>query len=166
MRIEVTGRIFSGRCEIQTEWCHARACGALGAVITPDGREIHVCGSCLSEMSRIGAWYLPGTRPMPSIIRRVRDQGATYTPDPDAIKVEPGWAVNRGRCEVQTQACEARECGMVTVVTAPDCTDVWLCGACLETMAVSGAWDLGRNGGAAVAEVKRLAQFETTAPAA
>jgi hypothetical protein len=166
MRIEVTGRIFSGRCEIQTEWCHARACGALGAVITPDGSEIHVCGSCLSVMSRTGAWYLPGTRPMPSIIRRVRDPGSTYTPNPDAIKVEPEWVVNKGSCELQTQWCEAGDSATITAVTMPDCRLLWLCGACLETMAVSGAWDLGRNGGAAVAEIKRLAQFETTAPAA
>lgn len=166
MRVEVTGRIFTGRCAIQSEWCHARACGALGAVITPEGREIHVCGSCLSEMSRMGAWYIPGTRPLPSIIRRVLDEGETYTPNADALKVEPAPVISRGRCALQTQVCEAREWGVLTSVTMPDCRDVWLCGACLERMAVSGAWDLGWSGGAAVAEVKRLTQLEAAASAA
>jgi hypothetical protein len=166
MRIEVTGRIFNGRCQIQTKWCHARACGVLGAVFAGDGKEIHVCGACLSHMADTGAWTIPGSRRQPKPIRRVREEGETYTPKPNALIVEPAPVVNRGRCELQTEQCEAREYGMITAARMPDCRSVWLCGACLETMAVSGAWDLGRNGGAAVAEIKRLTQFETAAPAA
>jgi hypothetical protein len=166
MRIEVTDRVFTGRCQIQSESCHARACGALSAVLASDGKEIHVCGACLSYLARIGTWTIPGSRRQPRPILRVRDEGETYTPKPDALIVEPEPVVNRGRCELQTQSCEARESGTITAVTMPDCRLLWLCGACLETMAVSGAWDLGRNGGAAVAEIKRLAQFETAAPAA
>jgi hypothetical protein len=166
MRIEVTGRIFTGRCQIQSEWCHARACGALSAVLASDGEEIHVCGACLSHMADIGTWTIPGSRRQPPPIRRVRNEGDTYTPKPDALIVEARWVVNRGRCELRTERCEAREYGAITAARMPDCRTVWLCGACLERMAVSGAWDLGRNGGAAVAEIKRLAQFETAAPAA
>ncbi|WP_420127029.1 hypothetical protein [Longimicrobium sp.] len=166
MRIEVTGRIFTGRCQIQTEWCHARACGTLSAVLASDGKEIHVCGACRSRMAATGAWTIPGSRRQPRPIRRVHDEGETYTPGPDALIVEARPVVNRGRCELQTEQCEAREYGVITAARMPDCRTVWLCGACLESMAVSGAWDLGRRGGAAVAEIKRLAQFETVAPTA
>lgn len=166
MRIGITGRIFTGRCQIQTEWCHARACGALAAVLADDGKEIHVCGACLSRMAETGAWTIPGSRRQPKPSRRVHDEGETYTPEPDALVVEPDWVLNKGQCELQTEWCEARESGTITAVTMPDCRLVWLCGACLEAMAVSGAWNLGRNGGAAVAEIKRLAQFDTAAPAA
>jgi hypothetical protein len=96
----------------------------------------------------------------------VRDEGETYIPKPDALIVEAVPVVNRGRCELQAGQCEAREYGMITAARMPDCRLVWLCGACLEGMAISGDWDLGRRGGAAVAEIKRLAQFETAAPAA
>jgi hypothetical protein len=166
MRVEVTERIFTGRCEIQTEWCRARACGALGSVLTPEGREINVCGACLSHMAETGTWTIPGTRRQPRTIPRVREEGQTYTPNVDAIKVEPGWAVNRGRCEMQAEVCEAREGGLISIVMMPNCREIWLCGACLEKMAVSGAWDLGWSGGAAVAEIKRLTKFEAAVPAA
>lgn len=160
MRVEVTDRIFRGRCEVRTEWCRARACGSLGAVATPDGRQINVCGACVSQMTKTGAWTIPGTRPAPWPTRQTLDQGDTYTPNRDAIKVEPRWVLDRGRCEVRTEWCEATECGPITSVTAPDCRDIRLCGACLERMAVSGVWDLGRHGGAAVASMKRLAAAE------
>lgn len=166
MRIEVTGPICTGRCEIQTEWCRARACGVVSAVLTADGARIRVCGACLEEMADTGVWSIPGSRPTPWPIRGARSRGDTYTPRPDAIKVEPGNGINRGRCQVQTEVCEAREWGLIADATLPDCRDIWLCGACLERMAVTGAWDLGRMAGAAVAEMKRLAQFEVPAPLA
>jgi hypothetical protein len=163
MRIEVTGRSFTGRCQIQSEWCHARACGALGAVLAGDGKEIHVCGACLSHMAETGTWSIPGSRRRPRAARRVHDGGETYAPKPDALTVEPEWVLDKGRCELRTEWCEARECGTITAVTMPDCRTMWLCGACLETMAASGVWDLGRNAGAAVAEMKRLTRLEAAA---
>lgn len=166
MRIEVTERIFTGRCEVQTKWCRARACGALGTVRAEDGREINVCGACRSHLAQNGTWIIPGARRQPASIRRVRDEGQAYTPNSNAVMVEPSWVVDRSRCEVQTELCEAREWGLITVVTMPDCRDVQLCGACLEKMALSGEWDLGWSGGAAVAEMKRLAQFQAAVPAA
>lgn len=64
MRIEVTDRIFDGQCEVQTEVCYAREAGPVGTVSTPRG-ELTVCGACLKEMARSGAWEIPGTRPQP-----------------------------------------------------------------------------------------------------
>jgi hypothetical protein len=166
MRIEVTEHIGKGRCTVQTEWCHARACGVVGSVRTPDGTYIMVCGACLEEMADTGAWHIPGTRPTPPALLSVLNPGDCYTPKPGALLVERMCSTDRGRCEVRTEVCEAREWGLITVVTMPDCRDVWLCGACLEKMAVSGEWDLGWSGGASVAEMKRLAQFKAAAPAA
>jgi len=115
-------------------------------------------------MADTGEWYIPGSRPTPWPVRERRNHGDTYTPNADAVIVEPGNAIKRGPCQVQTEVCEAREWGLITDATMPDCRNIWLCGPCLERMAVTGAWDLGRIGGAAVAEMKRLAQFELPAP--
>lgn len=166
MKIEVTGEICDGRCEVQTKWCRARACGAVCIVLTPEKTQIRVCGACLSEMSDLGRWYLPGTRPTPWPLQRHQEGANPYTPSAGALPVEPAPIISRGRCELKTEVCEAREWGVLTLVTLPDCRDVKLCGACLEHMVVSGVWDLGRSGGAAVAEIKRLTQFEAAAPAA
>ena len=166
MRIEITEQIGKGRCAVHTAWCRARACGVVCTVRTPEGAQIAVCGACLEERADTGAWYIPGTRPTPPAIHHVIEGGETYTPNPDALIVEHAPVLSRGRCEVRTQWCEAREWGLLTAVTMPDCRDIQLCGACLEKMALSGEWDLGWSGGAAVAEIKRLAQFEAAAPAA
>jgi hypothetical protein len=69
MRIEVTDRIFEGRCEVQTDICYARDSGAVGTVRTPQG-EVTVCGACLEEMADTGRWEIPGTRPSPRPIQR------------------------------------------------------------------------------------------------
>ena len=164
MRIEVTDRIGMGRCEVRTKWCRARACGAIGTVLTPESARLQVCGACLSHMADTGKWFIPGTRPEPALIRRQRDCDVTYTPNPDAVIVEPVPVLSRGRCEVQTELCEAQAWGVLTAVSMPDCRNIRLCGACLEKKAVSGVWDLGWSGGAAVAEIKRLTLLEA-APA-
>lgn len=58
MRVEVTDEI--GRCEVQTEWCRARACGVVGSVLTAEGARIRVCGACLEEDGRYRRVVHPG----------------------------------------------------------------------------------------------------------
>lgn len=79
MRVEVTDRIFDGRCQVQTEVCYARDSGAVGTVITPQG-EVTVCGACLEEMADTGRWEIPGTRPFPRTIQRSASALANLPP--------------------------------------------------------------------------------------
>ncbi|HEY0020922.1 MAG TPA: hypothetical protein VGC13_31765 [Longimicrobium sp.] len=65
MKVETTGRIFEGQCAVRTEVCRAREIGALTAVTTAEGEQIHVCGACLQHLSETSAWHIPGTRPRP-----------------------------------------------------------------------------------------------------
>jgi hypothetical protein len=160
MQVEVTGQIGKGRCEVRTEWCLSRACGVVGTVLGPGGTQIRVCGACLEEMADTGAWHIPGTRPVPWPVRSARDTPTPYTPNADALVVAPMAVICRGRCEVQTDLCEARDDGVLTSVITPDCHDVNLCGACLEKMAVTGAWDLGWSGGHAVAAIRRHTEYQ------
>jgi ribosome-binding protein aMBF1 (putative translation factor) len=65
MRVELTGDIFQGRCEVQTEICRARVSGSVAVVKRSDGNRTTVCGACLHEMAERGEWVIPGSRPQP-----------------------------------------------------------------------------------------------------
>jgi hypothetical protein len=65
MRVELTGDIFQGRCEVRTEFCRARISGSVAVVRSPRGERVTVCGACLEEMADTGEWEIPGTRPLP-----------------------------------------------------------------------------------------------------
>lgn len=58
------------------------------------------------------------------------------------MRVELIGEIFRGRCEVKTEFCYARESGAVAVVKTGDGGRVTVCGACLEEMADTGRWEI------------------------
>lgn len=62
-RIEPTGVIFAGICDIQTDRCVARQTAPITAVWAHPGRtQVNVCRECLEEMVRKGEWKIEGAR--------------------------------------------------------------------------------------------------------
>jgi hypothetical protein len=58
-------------------------------------------------------------------------------------KVDPTGVVFSGVCHIQTDRCMAREWGPLTAVWGPPGrTQVNVCGACLEEMVRTHAWDV------------------------
>ena len=47
MRVELTGDIFQGRCQVGSEFCRARVSGSVAVVESSCGQRITVCGACL-----------------------------------------------------------------------------------------------------------------------
>ncbi len=69
MRIEPSGIVMIGECEIQTPFCTALTPAPITAVWgSPGRRQINVCRVCLEEMVRLGEWENPGSR-----IQRIYD---------------------------------------------------------------------------------------------
>jgi len=63
MKIEPSGVIFTGICDIQTSRCLAKQPAPITAVWATPGRlQINVCRPCLEEQIRAGEWEIPGTR--------------------------------------------------------------------------------------------------------
>lgn len=63
MRVEPSGIILVGVCEIQTSECVAREPSPITAVwAEPGRRQVNVCRPCLEEMVRAGSWEIPGAR--------------------------------------------------------------------------------------------------------
>lgn len=63
MRIEPSGVVMMGICDIQTPKCSAIELAAITAVWTSPGRsQINVCRECLEEMIRSGQWEIPNAR--------------------------------------------------------------------------------------------------------
>lgn len=63
IKVEPTGVLFAGVCDIQTEKCTARTTAPVTAVWSLPAREqINVCRSCLDEMVRGGEWQVEGAR--------------------------------------------------------------------------------------------------------
>lgn len=67
MRVELTGEVFQGQCEVRTGFCRARTSGSVAVVESADGKRITVCGACLEEMADAGEWEIPGSRPQPEL---------------------------------------------------------------------------------------------------
>lgn len=64
MKIEPSGVIMVGVCDVQTEVCVAKEPSAITAVWTVPGRtQINVCSACLNEQLRSGKWQAEGARP-------------------------------------------------------------------------------------------------------
>ena len=62
-KVEPSGVVMHGVCDIQTDRCTAKAGGAITAVWGPPGRtQINVCRACLEEKVRRGEWEVAGTR--------------------------------------------------------------------------------------------------------
>lgn len=63
MKVEPTGVVMIGTCEIQTEFCTAHAPAPITAVWTSPGRrQVDVCHACLDYMVRDGRWEVSGAR--------------------------------------------------------------------------------------------------------
>ncbi len=61
MRIEPSGVVMIGECEIQLPFCLALMPAPITAVwASPGRRQINVCRRCLEEMVRLGEWENPG----------------------------------------------------------------------------------------------------------
>lgn len=61
MKIEPSGVILIGICEIQTPVCQALVPAPISAVWAPPGRrQVNVCSACLEEQVRDGEWEIPG----------------------------------------------------------------------------------------------------------
>jgi hypothetical protein len=61
MKIEPSGVILVGICEIQTPVCQALVPAPITAVWAPPGRrQVNVCSACLEEQVRDGEWEIPG----------------------------------------------------------------------------------------------------------
>ena len=62
-RVEPSGVVLKGICNIKTEQCTAKEEGPITAVWGPPGRtQINVCRACLEEKMRLGEWEVEGAR--------------------------------------------------------------------------------------------------------
>jgi len=63
MKIETSGVVFIGECEIQSPDCVALTPAPVSAVFTtPQRRQINVCRPCIEYMVRSGEWEIPNAR--------------------------------------------------------------------------------------------------------
>lgn len=63
MRVEPTGNVSIGVCQVRTPACRAIEPGPLTSVHpVPSRGEVHVCRPCLEEQVRDGVWEIPGAR--------------------------------------------------------------------------------------------------------
>ena len=63
MKIEPSGVVMTGECEIRTPYCTALRPAPITAVWgDPGRRQIDVCGACLEEMVRRGEWEVRGAK--------------------------------------------------------------------------------------------------------
>jgi hypothetical protein len=78
MKVEPSGVIFSGVCQIRT--CAAKQPKPITAVWVPPGRtQVDICGACLDEKIRLGEWKIEGARVAGMKIRP--ENVAVYAPD-------------------------------------------------------------------------------------
>jgi len=63
MKIEPSGVVFIGECEIQTPFCTALSPAPIMVIWgVPVRRRFDVCGPCLEEMIRRGEWEIQGAQ--------------------------------------------------------------------------------------------------------
>ena len=63
LKVEPSGVVMTGECEIQTEVCTAKTPGPITALWVPPGRtQTNVCRACLEEKMRVGEWDVEGAR--------------------------------------------------------------------------------------------------------
>ena len=82
MKIEPSGVVLTGVCEVQTPVCQAVKPAAITAVwAVPARTQINVCRACLEECVRDGEWEIPGAR------IQQRADAAVYRPDGELMLV-------------------------------------------------------------------------------
>jgi len=63
MKVEPSGVVMIGICEVKTSKCQAKKPSPITAVWKTPGRtQINVCQPCLEEKVRIGEWEVEGAR--------------------------------------------------------------------------------------------------------
>jgi hypothetical protein len=63
MRVEPSGVVFVGVCDVQTDRCVARQPSPVTAVWETPGRmQVNVCRPCLEEKVRLGEWEIQGAK--------------------------------------------------------------------------------------------------------
>lgn len=63
MKVEPSGVVMLGECEIRTPFCTALTPAPITAVWgVPARRQINTCGRCLEEMVRLGEWEIWGAK--------------------------------------------------------------------------------------------------------
>lgn len=63
MKVESTGIVMIGVCDVQTDRCVAKTPSPITAVWTLPGRnQINVCKACLDDQLRTGSWTIEGAR--------------------------------------------------------------------------------------------------------
>jgi hypothetical protein len=63
MKVEPSGVVMMGICDIQTPKCSAVELAAITAVwTTPSRSQINVCRECIEEMIRSGQWEIPNAK--------------------------------------------------------------------------------------------------------
>ena len=68
MKVETSGVVLRGECDVKTDYCEAKTHGALTAVWTPPGRtQTNVCRACLEEKVKSGEWEIEGARVSQSV---------------------------------------------------------------------------------------------------
>lgn len=67
MKVEPTGVVMMGVCQVQTDKCTGRTPAPITAVWIPPGRrQMDVCRACLEEQMRKGEWEVEGARLEPA----------------------------------------------------------------------------------------------------
>jgi hypothetical protein len=63
MRVEPSGVVFVGICDVQTDRCVARQPSPVTAVWETPGRmQVNVCRPCIEEKVRLGEWEIQGAK--------------------------------------------------------------------------------------------------------
>ena len=63
MKVEPSGVVMVGECDVQTAKCQALTPSPITAVWGTPGRlQINVCRACLDEKIRVGEWDVEGAR--------------------------------------------------------------------------------------------------------
>ena len=63
MKVEPTGVVMVGVCQVQTDSCVAKTPSPITAVWIPPGRrQVDVCRACLEEQISKGQWEVEGAR--------------------------------------------------------------------------------------------------------
>jgi hypothetical protein len=74
MKVEPTGVVIEGKCEIQSDVCQARVSGPVTILWTlPQRSQVSVCQPCLEEQVRAGEWEIAGAKVKPRLDAAVYD---------------------------------------------------------------------------------------------
>lgn len=63
MKVEATGMVTVGECQVKTDKCQATTPDPITVVyLLPEETQVNVCRACLEEKMRKGEWQIEGAR--------------------------------------------------------------------------------------------------------